>query len=48
MLVPGGGCDPAGTMAKPFQGVINLDIRDATPDWTPYLADRAPQGHPMS
>ena len=33
-------------MAKPFQGVINLDIRDSTPDWAPYLADRAPQGSP--
>jgi hypothetical protein len=21
-------------MAKPFQGTINLDIRDSTPDWS--------------
>jgi hypothetical protein len=31
---------------QPFQGVINLDIRDSTPDWAPYPADRAPQGSP--
>ena len=29
-------------MAKPFNGVINLDIRDSTPDWTPFLAQKAP------
>ena len=33
-------------MAKPFQGTIALDIRDAEPDWTPFLAPRAPDGAP--
>lgn len=33
-------------MAKEFQGIINLDIRDSTPDWEPYLADKAPEGAP--
>ena len=33
-------------MAKPFKGVINLDIRDSTPDWSAFLADRAPEGAP--
>lgn len=31
-------------MPKPFKGKIKLDIRDSTPDWSPYLANRAPQG----
>lgn len=26
---------------KPFQGTINLDIRDSTPDWAPYAEPRA-------
>jgi arylsulfatase len=33
-------------MPKPFNGVIDLDIRDSTPDWTPFLADKAPEGAP--
>lgn len=33
-------------MAKKFGGVINLDIRDSVPDWTPYTAERAPDGSP--
>src|SRR4051794_28270184 len=33
-------------MAKPFKGVINIDVRDSTPDWTPYLAPKAPKGAP--
>ncbi len=33
-------------MPKPFKGKINLDIRDSTPDWSAYLADRAPEGSP--
>jgi arylsulfatase len=33
-------------MAKPFKGVINLDIRDSTPDWPAFLPDRAPEGAP--
>jgi hypothetical protein len=24
-------------MAKPFSGIINLDVRDSTPDWSPFL-----------
>ncbi len=23
-------------MSKPFNGIINVDVRDSTPDWTPY------------
>jgi arylsulfatase A-like enzyme len=33
-------------MSKHFNGRIALDIRDAEPDWTPYLAPRAPEGSP--
>ena len=33
-------------MAKEFNGVINLDIRDSVPDWSPYLAEKAPEGAP--
>src|SRR5262245_39185629 len=33
-------------MAKPFKGVINLDVRDSTPDWSAFLADRAPKDAP--
>ena len=33
-------------MAKPFNGMINLDIRDSTPDWDAFLADKAPEGAP--
>jgi hypothetical protein len=25
-------------VAEPFKGVINLDIRDSTPNWEPFLA----------
>ncbi len=31
-------------MAKPFKGVINVDIRDSVPDWTPFEAPKAPDG----
>jgi hypothetical protein len=31
-------------MAKPFNGVINVDIRDSKPDWTPFEAPKAPEG----
>lgn len=30
----------------PFKGVINLDVRDSKPDWTPYLPPKAPEGAP--
>jgi hypothetical protein len=33
-------------MAKPFNGVVNTDIRDSTPDWAPYIARKAPEGAP--
>jgi arylsulfatase A-like enzyme len=33
-------------MTKPFQGVVNLDIRDSKPDWEPYLQPTAPEGAP--
>ena len=33
-------------MAKRFGGKIELDIRDSTPDWSPYLAGKAPEGAP--
>ncbi|MCM1974057.1 MULTISPECIES: arylsulfatase [unclassified Streptomyces] len=33
-------------MAKPFKGKISLDIRDSQPDWTPFLAPRAPENSP--
>ncbi|HEX5924936.1 MAG TPA: hypothetical protein VFY45_13980 [Baekduia sp.] len=33
-------------MPKPFNGVINLDVRDSVADWGPYLAEEAPEGAP--
>ena len=33
-------------MSKPFRGVINVDTRDSTPDWEPYLQPVAPEGAP--
>ena len=33
-------------MNPDFKGVIELDVRDSTPDWEPFLARRAPQGAP--
>ncbi len=33
-------------MTKQFNGVINLDVRDSKPDWTPYLSPQAPEGAP--
>jgi Sulfatase len=33
-------------MPRPFKGEINLDVRESTPDWGAFLADRAPQGAP--
>ena len=31
-------------MSIPFKGVINVDIRDSEPDWTPFEPPRAPEG----
>jgi arylsulfatase A-like enzyme len=33
-------------MSKPFRGVINIDVRDSTPDWEPYVQPKAPDGAP--
>lgn len=35
-------------MAHEWQGKVALDIRDATPDWTPFLAPRPHRAHPTS
>jgi arylsulfatase A-like enzyme len=33
-------------MSEPFKGVINVDIRDSEPDWTPFEPPKAPDGAP--
>ena len=33
-------------MSKPFQGVVNIDIKDSVPDWGPYTQPMAPEGAP--
>jgi arylsulfatase A-like enzyme len=33
-------------MGERFNGVVNIDIRDSVPDWTPYEAPKAPEGAP--
>jgi arylsulfatase A-like enzyme len=33
-------------MSKPFKGKINIDIKDSTPDWTPYAQPNPPEGAP--
>ncbi len=33
-------------MSQPFRGVINIDIKQSTPDWGPYTEPRAPEGAP--
>jgi arylsulfatase len=33
-------------VAKQFNGTINVDTRDSTPDWEPYLQPVAPEGAP--
>jgi arylsulfatase len=33
-------------MPKPFDGVINLDVRDSVADWAPYREEPAPEGAP--
>jgi arylsulfatase len=33
-------------VTQPFKGVVNLDIRDSTPDWEPFLQPQAPEGAP--
>jgi arylsulfatase len=33
-------------VSKPFNGVINIDVRESVPDWSPYLDPQAPEGAP--
>jgi arylsulfatase len=33
-------------MTRPFNGTINVDIRDSTPDWAPFEPPAAPEGAP--
>jgi arylsulfatase A-like enzyme len=33
-------------MARPFKGVVNIDIKDSVPDWAPYTQPTAPEGAP--
>jgi arylsulfatase A-like enzyme len=33
-------------VAKQFSGVVNLDVRDSVPDWTPFREQPAPEGAP--
>ncbi len=33
-------------MAKQFKGKVEIDIRDSTPDWGPFLQPQAPEGAP--
>jgi arylsulfatase A-like enzyme len=33
-------------VSEPFKGVINIDIRDSKPDWSPFGAPKAPVGAP--
>ena len=33
-------------MTQPFKGTINLDIRDSQPDWSAFLAGKAPKDAP--
>lgn len=47
------GCSPQSQKAEPtaqgqtvFKGDIKLDVRESTPDWTPYLRKKAPEGAP--
>src|SRR5215217_8383209 len=33
-------------VARPFNGVVNIDIKDSVPDWEPYTQPIAPEGAP--
>ena len=33
-------------MDTPFKGVVNIDIKDSTPDWGPYTQPMAAEGAP--
>jgi len=40
------GLHEAAEAAEPFQGTINVDVRDSVPDWGPYAQPVAPEGAP--
>ncbi|SKU82028.1 Possible arylsulfatase AtsA [Mycobacteroides abscessus subsp. bolletii] len=42
----GAGTAGTGPTNEDFHGKISLDVRDSTPDWTPYELKRAPEGSP--
>lgn len=42
----GAGTPGTGPTNEDFHGKIALDVRDSTPDWTPYELKRAPEGAP--
>jgi arylsulfatase A-like enzyme len=33
-------------MSNPFKGIVNVDIRDSVPDWSPFEPPKAPDGAP--
>jgi arylsulfatase len=33
-------------MPEPFKGVVNVDVRDSVPDWTPFEPPKTPDGAP--
>jgi arylsulfatase len=33
-------------MPRPYSRPIELDVRNSTPDWPAFVADRAPEGAP--
>ena len=33
-------------MAKPFKGIVNVDVTESVPDWEPYTQPIAPEGTP--
>ncbi len=33
-------------MAKPFKGVVNVDVTESVPDWGPLAQPIAPEGTP--
>ena len=35
-------------MSKAFEGTVNVDIRDSTPDWSPFEAPKAPVARRVS
>ena len=39
-------CSQEDSMTKPWKGKIAVDIRDAKPDWEPYIQPLAPEGSP--